>query len=94
MLRQILATSSSQASQSFASAATSSLQASQSASAATIAKLLSRVARTMGVFASKEPPCAHVGGFHDLVSKDIDGAEVRFSAFRGQVVCVTNVASR
>lgn len=94
MLRQILATSSSQASQSFASAATSSLQASQSASAATIAKLLSRVARTMGVFASKEPPCAHVGGFHDLVSKDIDGAEVRFSAFRGQVVCVTNLASR
>ena len=48
----------------------------------------------MGVFASKEPPCAHVGGFHDLVSTDIDGAEVRFSAFRGQVVCVTNLASR
>ena len=71
-----------------------SVIATQSASAATIAKLLSRVARTMGVFASKEPPCAHVGGFHDLVSKDIDGAEVRFSAFRGQVVCVTNLASR
>ena len=77
-----------------ATSETSSSSRRRGTSAATIAKLLSRVARTMGVFASKEPPCAHVGGFHDLVSKDIDGAEVRFSAFRGQVVCVTNLASR
>ena len=32
--------------------------------------------------------------FYDLADKDMDGNEVKFDSFKGDVLCVINVASK
>ena len=45
-------------------------------------------------FCTNSTLCAVKTSFYDLIDRDMDGNEVKMDKFKGDVLCVVNVASK